>query len=59
MAGLLTATFWNNIFGKPAYIDGLVIGVFANLLVFVLAPAATAELADDAAARQRGYRCTE
>ena len=24
MAGLLTATFWNNILGKPAYIDGLV-----------------------------------
>jgi SSS family solute:Na+ symporter len=51
MAGLLTATFWNNILGKPAYIDGLVIGVFANLLIFVLAPAATAEAADDAVAR--------
>jgi hypothetical protein len=54
MAGLLTVTFWNNILGKPAYIDGLVIGVFANPLVFVLTPAAAAELADNAAARQRG-----
>jgi solute:Na+ symporter, SSS family len=50
MAGVLTATFWNNILGKPAYIDGLVIGVFANLLVFTLVPA-PAKVADSPAAQ--------
>jgi SSS family solute:Na+ symporter len=42
VTGLLTATFWNEVLGRPAYIDGLVIGVFANLLVFALVPAAQA-----------------
>lgn len=38
-AGAAAATAWNDFLGKPAEVEGLVIGVFANLAVFSLMPA--------------------
>lgn len=35
LAGGATALVWNEILGKPGLIEGLVVGVFANLIVFV------------------------
>ncbi len=46
MAGLLTATFWNEVLDKPIHINGLVVGVFVNLAVFALVPGTAAEAAD-------------
>jgi SSS family solute:Na+ symporter len=41
-AGILTATIWDNWLGKPSHIEGLVIGVFANLAAFSLMPGSRA-----------------
>lgn len=40
VVGIAVATVWDSILGKPAHIEGLVIGVFANLAAFSLMPAA-------------------
>jgi SSS family solute:Na+ symporter len=37
-AGILAALSWDYLLGKPAGIEGLVAGVFANLAVFSLMP---------------------
>jgi len=38
-AGLVVGTIWDNLLGKPAQIEGLVVGVFANLIAFLAVPA--------------------
>ena len=49
-AGLAMALVWNNLLGKPWQIDGLVVGVFVNLVVFSLMP--TVPAADEAIAAE-------
>lgn len=39
VAGIVFATLWDNVLGKPWHVEGLVVGVFANLAAFVLMPA--------------------
>lgn len=39
LAGIGMALLWNNAFHAPYDIDGLVIGCFANLMMFFLIPA--------------------
>jgi SSS family solute:Na+ symporter len=39
LAGLFVAMVWDNVLHQPGQIAGLVVGVFANLLVFSLMPA--------------------
>jgi solute:Na+ symporter, SSS family len=36
LAGICVALIWDNMLGQPGHIAGLVVGVFANLLVFSL-----------------------
>ncbi len=36
--GVIVATAWDHLFGQPGQVAGLVVGVFANLAVFWLAP---------------------
>jgi SSS family solute:Na+ symporter len=38
LAGLLVALIWDNVLHQPGQIAGLVVGVFANLVVFSLMP---------------------
>jgi len=40
-AALVVATAWDYAFGKPWQIEGLVVGVFANLIAFLAMPAST------------------
>jgi len=36
IVGVATAVIWNEVLGKPGQVEGLVIGTFANFVVFVL-----------------------
>jgi SSS family solute:Na+ symporter len=38
LSGLFVAMIWDNVLHQPGQIAGLVVGVFANLLVFSLMP---------------------
>lgn len=42
ISGLLVATFWDNALGQPGHVAGLVVGVFANWVVFSLVPKTSA-----------------
>jgi len=45
-AALVVATVWDYALGKPWQIEGLVVGVFANLIAFLAMPAAAHAGAD-------------
>ena len=45
VAGIVAATVWDNVLGQPGQFAGLVVGVFADLVVFLAMPQTRTALA--------------